>query len=104
MEQLPVNPGIAWLIVSTVTGGGLWFVIKMVRQYQRDFTGEYAARNTALEAQIEALRQVNYALTHRAIECASELRVARSLLRQHNISWSFGGSEDRDDPDRTPSS
>ena len=97
MEELPFSPTAVWLVVSTVTGGGLWFVIRLVHQYQKSFTDEYAARNVELEAEARVRDAEYYTLQRRCARMEAELRLARAALRRHGIDWEGGWLTD-DDP------
>ena len=97
MDQLP--PGLVWAVVSTVTGGGLWFVIRLVHQYQRSFTDDYVARNVELEAEARIRDSEYFALQRRCSRMEAELRMARATLRRHGIDWEGGWLDD--DPERT---
>lgn len=75
------------LLVATATGGGLWFVVRLVTRFQRDFTDRYAARIVTLEAKVDVLERDKDALNRRLIACATERGALRALVRQAGLEW-----------------
>jgi hypothetical protein len=85
-----MNPALLPLgavLVSTVTGGGLWFVIRLVVRYQRDFTNRYALRIIEQEKYIEEMRAERHGLHRDLIACQSERGALRAMVRQAGIKW-----------------
>ena len=90
------NAGVL-LLTGTATGGGLWFVVRLIVRFQRDFTDAYAARVVELERQVGQLNR-------QWIACATERGALRAVMRQHGIHWDpqdWGAIDERDD-DRAP--
>lgn len=97
MESL--NPGV--ILAATGTAGGLWFVIRLIVHYQRDFTDQYRDRLAVLEAKLAALEAVVgdrdatiqerdrmiADLNRRLIACGIERGALRAMMRQHDIKW-----------------
>lgn len=81
-----LNAGVL-LLTATATGGGLWFVVKLIVRFQRDFTDRYSARITAQDARIELLERQVDALNRRLIRCAIERGALRAVVAQAGIEW-----------------
>lgn len=75
------------LLTGTATGGGLWFVIRLIVRFQRDFTDRYAARIAQQDARIDTLEAEVEDLKGRLVACATERGALRALVRQHGIQW-----------------
>jgi hypothetical protein len=97
-----MNPALLPLgavLVSTLTGGGLWFVIRLVVRYQRDFTNRYANRIVEQENHIEAMRAERHNLVQELIACQTERGALRATIRQAGIVWNpedYGVIRERD--------
>lgn len=85
MDPLLLPLGAA--LVSTVSGGGLWFVIRLVIRYQRDFTNRYALRLSENDVYIKELQVERSELRRRLIACQSERGALRATIRQQGIDW-----------------
>jgi hypothetical protein len=75
------------LLIGTATGGGLWFVVRLIVRFQRDFTDRYADRIIALEAKVEDLHEERELLRRQLVSCATERGALRAVVRQHGIQW-----------------
>lgn len=75
------------LLTATATGGGLWFVVRLIVRFQRDFTDRYAARIVEQDARIDTLEEEIEDLKLRLIACATERGALRAIVRQHGIEW-----------------
>jgi hypothetical protein len=75
------------ILIGTATGGGLWFVIRLIVRFQRDFTDQYAKRIVELEARIGLLEADKEQLQRQWIACATERGALRAVVRQHGIEW-----------------
>jgi hypothetical protein len=94
-----LNPGV--FLAATATGGGLWFVVRLIVRYQRDFTDRYVERLGVLEAKLLALEEIVgnrdstirerdrmiEDLNRRLIACGIERGALRAMMRQHSIEW-----------------
>lgn len=81
-----LNGGVLFLI-ATATGGGLWFVIRLIVKYQRDFTESYAKRIVDLDARIAVLEGEKDRLGRQLLACATERGALRAMVRQAGIEW-----------------
>jgi hypothetical protein len=81
-----LNAGVL-VLTATATGGGLWFVVRLMIRYQRDFTESYAKRIVQLEDRVKALEADKDVLSRRLVACASERGALRAMVRQAGIEW-----------------
>lgn len=91
------NYGILALL-ATASGGGLWFVVRLIYRFQRDFTDRYAAEIVALKAEnaaeiaglrarIDVVEAENRRLHRELIACVTERGMLRALVRHNGIEW-----------------
>lgn len=76
-----------YVLISTAAGGGLWFVVRLIVRFQRDFTDRYATRIVELEARISVLEKDKQTLSRQLIACATERGALRAVVRQSGIEW-----------------
>jgi hypothetical protein len=74
-------------LTGACTGGGVWFVVRLIVRFQRDFTDRYAARIVEQDAHIDRLESENDDLKRRLIGCATERGALRAVVRQHGLEW-----------------
>jgi hypothetical protein len=75
------------VLASTITGGGLWFVVRLIVRYQRDFTNRYALKIREQDKHIEILHEERRELTRRLIACQLERGALRATIRQAGLTW-----------------
>lgn len=81
-----LNAGIL-VLTATATGGGLWFVVRLIVRYQHQFLEAYAARIVTLETKVSLLEEDREKLTQRLTACTSERAMLRAVVRQAGIKW-----------------
>lgn len=86
LAQQELNTGIL-LLAATATGGGLWFVVRLVIRFQREFLEAYAARIVRLETRIDVLEEEREELRRSLLTVATERGALRAVVRQHGIQW-----------------
>lgn len=86
VAQQELDVGILAL-AATMTGGGLWFVARLVVKFQSDFTDRYARRIGELEGRIKRLEEEREELRRTLLAIATERGALRAIVRQHGINW-----------------
>lgn len=75
------------LTAATATGGGLWWVVRLIWRFQRDVVDRYSVRIGELEGRVKVLEEEREQLRRTLIACATERGALRAMVRQHGIEW-----------------
>ena len=90
-------------LTATSTLGGLWFIVRLITHYQRDFTDQYAGELTATRSRVTDLeRRVDEVEGEKAklieerevmrrhlFDANSERAALRQVLRDRGIPWDW---------------
>lgn len=96
-----------WLSISTTAGiplgtmvGGLWFAVRLIVHFQRDFTDRYAAdldkthkRVDDLESEVDELKDKIDELKGQLGDCRTEKRAMALALQRNGIPWQWERNE-----------
>jgi hypothetical protein len=75
------------ILVATCTGGGLWFVVRMIIRFQEDFTNRYALRVAELEGRVAEQDKQIEQLRMLLMLAQLERGALRLTVKQAGIAW-----------------